>query len=361
MTWLLPVVHVHAPGYPYQRIASLVTASGVDRSYIRMEAGAAAFHISQRDPQANLDTLRMGNRILIESPTMPNWAGVISSPQESLSGGLIDMQALGLASMLDNRQTPQGEAYSSSIGSGAVYASIIRNANRYEHTGISLPSVLPMGPAVVDLATGGQSCLSALNELHDRTNYEWWLDVDAAPWGINATARWGFAQGEDYSGSVHLYEGRHFTELGYGLDFGAVKTDVSTLGGTSAIADRTASTQAARTTGGTMLADERIRRAVLAYGAPYGQRVTLDPTTTNPSELNRRTRRDHERSLTAGEQISCSVNRNADWRRLWCGNYITVHARTTLGGDLSRIVRINQVQPSEEAGVCHLTLETAIR
>lgn len=360
MTWRLPVCHIHAP--TGERMATLSTAHDISRSYKRMEQGEAQVSISSRDPQANLDTLRLGNLLVIESPDYPPWVGPITQPKESSESGMIDIGALGLASLLDGHITPQSEAYTTSTGSGAIVASIVRGANRQGPTGIGLPAILPTGPAVSDLSIGGQSCLEALNELADRSFYEWWIDVSVTPYAITATLRWGLAQGEDYSASMHLYERQHLVTFNYGLDLGQLKSAVSVLGGSSSLADRAAVMQAVGTgnNSSAQLVDERIRRQVLSYGAPATQRVVLDPTTTNPSELARRGKRNQERGLTAAETIELIVNRNADWRKLWLGNYVTANARTTLGGDLSRVVRIVAAQPSEESGVTNLGVEIAL-
>lgn len=360
MTWSQAVCHIHAP--TGARMATLVTAHDISRSYKRMDPGQAQISISTRDPQASLDVLRLGNLLVIESPDYPPWVGPITQPKESSESGMIDIGALGLASMLDGRVMPQGMSFTSATGSGAIQSSIIREANREGPTGIFCPAVQPTGPSVVDLSLGGQSALDALNQLYDRTFYEWWLDITVTPYAITATARWGAAQGVDYSGMLHLYEKQHFTTFEYGQDLTQLKTAVSVLGGTADLADRAAVTQAIGTSrnAGAQIVDERVRRALLAYGAPPTQRVILDPTTNNPAELARRGQSDQNRGLTLAQQFGLEVNTNADWSKLWLGNYITVEARTTLGGDLASIVRIVDAEPSEEKGSTNLGVEVAV-
>lgn len=347
-----PTVHVHAANAPYQRIATLATAHDIERSYLtRFDPGEAGFSISRADPQANLTTISLGNRIFIESPAMPPWVGVISSPSETLDG-MIGIGCHGLASLLDGREAAQGGKYNTSTGSGLVLAAIIASANRGHHTGISVSATLPAGPAVVDFTLGGQSALAAIQDLQDRTGLEAWLDVSAQPSGIVAVLRWGKRQGHDHSHDTHLYEGQHFSSLEYSLDLGASKQALSVIGGTAAVASRTA----VRT-----IQDERQRRAVLPQRAPYLERVLLDPTTERVSELTRRGSRDLERTLSSTEQMGADVNTQADWTKLYPGNYVTVHARTTLGGDLARVLRIMGCQPSEAHGLNSLAMEVALR
>lgn len=358
------VVSIHYREWPYQRIAIIRSAYGIDRSYVLMDAGVASFKINPRDGQANPETLHMGNRIVIEAPDMPPWVGVLTRPEEGLHDPTIGISALGIAAMLDARPTLQAEVYTTSKGSGAIFTSILRTANRQAYTGIGLSAKEPTGPALVDFSLGGQSALQSLGELHQRTNYEWWIDATVNPYGIDCIARWGLGQGEDYSNLVHLYEGRHFTERTYQLDMSHVKDDIQLIGGTGAVTDRPFTVKSVGTNNrlrGGAIPNERLKRAVLGYGTPYTAGAILDPTITSINELDRRSGRIQERSLILAEQLLVDVNRQADWSSLWCGNYITIHTNTVLSGPLTKVVRITGVQPSAERGILRLALEVSIR
>jgi hypothetical protein len=275
---------------------------------------------------------------------------------------MITLQALGRAAYLDGRVTRQDEVYNTATGSGAIFASLVRGANSVYHTGLYMPAVVPSGPSLVDLSLGGQTVLEALSELHERSNWEWWVEHYVSSSRIDSIIRWGDEQGEDYRAGVHLYEGQHFAEFVYGIDLAQLKSSVSGIGGVGAIDSRTSSTQSANiaTQSAAVLADERVRRSVLSFNVPYTERILLDPTTESSPELTRRIQRTHARALASAEQFAISINDRADWSKLWLGNYITLHARTTLAGFIARVVRIVGVQPSREEGIVILSVETVL-
>lgn len=331
------------------RVAYLTTAHEGVRSYERMSPGQASVTVARNDLQLSLDTLRLDHLLVCESPRTPPWVGPITSLREGL-GGFITLSAEGLPVLLDGEPMPQEETYSSGVGSGAIVQSVLRNGNRREHTGICAGRI-SAGPSIVDFALGGMVGLQALDELASRSNWEWSVRYAVAPSGIEAFLDWTAHQGEDVSNRVHLYEGRDFVELTYGLDLASLKDAVTSLGGSGVVGERTSATA----TG-----SERVVRMLRSFRVGSHRRLSLDPTTDSVTELRRSSERDQERALSAAETLECVVNANSDWRDLAVGNYATFGFKTTLSGNAFRVMRIVGAQPTDEEGICALTLEGAL-
>jgi hypothetical protein len=355
---------VHAPSG--QRIAELATAHNVECTWLaRFEPGVASVTIARNDPQADSDTLRLGNYLVVQGPTIPPWVGKLRAPAESLDG-VVELAARDLVAELGDRTTGQTRHYTASVGSGTLFAAIIRNANRREHTGVNPPATIPSGPALTDYSEGGQSALQDVQALQEQTDFEAWLDADVSPSHINVVARWGREQGQDVSSLVHLWEGIHFAEAEYRLELppGAVLT----IGGVEEIASRTvagAATAAPKSSTTTIAPDAVRRFAEARSGVTRPERVVLDPTVTSRTELARRSARDLSRAVSSAEQHSVSVIEATLSREelllLSVGNYVTIHRRTALSGSIARVVRITGVQPSFETGLRMLNLEGALR
>jgi hypothetical protein len=363
---IAPRASIHSGFWPFQRVAELVTADNIDRSFVLMDMGHAVCDVARTDPQLTSDAVKIGNLLVVESDVTQPWAGFIVSLDEALGSGSIEVSAVDFAAALEVRLANQGLVYESSIGSGSIFLDLIRSANARAHTGVLTPGVVANGPAISGIALGAQSVLAGLNELHDRTDYEWWLDVSVRAARVECVARWDSQQGLDLSGHVALIENVHFGSLSYRLDSSQISEAAVAIGGGGVVADRSSITFSAATSpgrnriGGSIEMGSQLAVRSVA-DLPAGlrtERVVFDPGTTLETELSRQARRALERPLGAGERFTLTANDSADWSKLGVGNYIRIVASFGLG-DINRRVRIVGMQPDEEMGVCELVVEGA--
>lgn len=364
-------VYVHEPWWPFRRLAEMVTAHNVDRSFERMGAGRAAFHISRHEPQNRPGLLERGNIAVIEANDMPSWVGTIVITDGSLGAGTLEIQAQGLASILEGRNTPQDEEYKTSVSSTRIINGMIDRANARGFTGIVAPALQGSGPSIAQLQIGGQSVKSALDELHDRTNWEWWLDSQVLPNYIETTLNWGEHEGIDLSDKVHLWQGYHFAEFGYKLDLSKIMASMTAVGDFGlTLPERNSVSRASSLPG---VIDHHSARNEVASAAarlaisqlPAGlstEGITYEIMTGTIQELARRAAKGLERPLQGTEMFSATVTRTlADWSSIRVGNYITVHGSVQDNVLLDRVVRIVGFQPDEERGECVLVLEVPVR
>lgn len=360
--------YIHSPWAPYERMAELTTAFNMDRSYVRMDSGTGALHLASNDPQINSDILNYGNLLVIESDYISPWVGTILTVQESLQSPSLEITAKDLANIIDNRVTAQSEKYTSTTGSTLVFNNLIDHMNLQGHTGIYRVSN-SAAPSIQELQVGGQSVMQALNELHSRTDYEWWIDYTVKPTGIMAYINWGYRQGNDFSGECHLYAGQHFTDVDYKLDLTQAKAQLITIGDFGAeLGDRTSAARFGTTTpnksdlgvGSVERATELAARTISDLPAGLrSQRIRYDLMTGSQAELTRRAKRELERPLAATESFTLIVNRLADWRYFGVGNFITIHSHPGTA-DLVRRVRIVGMQPDEEKGEIEMVCEVPV-
>lgn len=356
--------YVHAPAWPFHRIGELTTASSIDRAWSLMQPGAAALAIA-RNEAVSPDVLSTGNLLVIESDRTPPWCGYILAIEESLGGGDISISALEMTAALDARLTSEFDVYETKIASGAVFSRLIAQVNARAFCGFAVPALLPAGEVVEDLDLAAQSALDALDELHERTDNEWWAEYSVRPQRVEATLHWGLRQGLDFSSIVHLYEGRHFSRLEYRQDATKVQESITAYGGGGAPSGRSAVTRATSGSAGHFTSNFEQAGAATVRAiadAPQGlraERAVYVPGTENTTELSRESRRAMERPLGASEQFAATVNGHADWMQLALGNTVTVVADLATRR-VSRAMRIVGVQPDEEMGECELVLEVAL-
>lgn len=340
-----PAWSIHSREGRRYRVAELVTAHDDSRSYELMAPGIASVSVARNDLQVDIDRLRLDNLLVCEADDSPPWVGAISQLREGLDG-MIAITAEGLPVLLDGVTMPVGETYSQ-VGSGAVVQAVLRNSNRQQHTGLFVGKI-GAGPAVTDFALGGQTGLSALDDVAERTDWEWSVRYRVSPGGLDGSLDWQSQQGDDVSDRVHLYERRDFVELTYGLDLASLKAAVTAIGGTGAIAERASATAAA---------NETLLRRLRAYRTGSYSRVILDPSTAQGADLRRLASSDQSRSVTAAENYVVAVGPSVDWADLAVGNRIRLNFRFTLSGDATRVARILGTQPNRDEGVNVLTLE----
>jgi hypothetical protein len=361
---MLPArAYVHAPCWPFQRIGELTTARNIDRAWSLMQPGVAAMNIA-RSEDLSSDVLRTGNLLVIESTATAPWVGVMMIFDEDLGAGEIEVNVLELTAIFDARLTSSGDLYESSISSGAAVQQLLNQVNARAFTGFLVPASL-QGSAIEEIDLVAQSTLEALEELHDRSSNEWWPEYSVRPQRIEAKLNWGVRQGLDLSASVHLYEGWHFSRLSYRQDATRVQESVTAYGGGGAPSDRTAVTQTAGASRGSLgsyfeTASAASIRAIADL--PPGlrtERALFAPGTSNEAELSQEARRARERPLGAAEQFGAIVNGLADWHDLALGNLVTISAEPRLRL-VNRTMRIVGVQPDEESGICELVLEVVL-
>lgn len=351
-------VFIHEPWWPYKRIADLTLwASNIDRTYERMQPGIASLNLPVS--LGNDHSIHQGNILVIISRDQPTWAGTILIHDDALGTGQITIFARELSNILDKRTAPQGERYNFGIGSTYYFKSLINKMNARGFTGIELAKDLEPGPTIYDIFAGGQTVLQDLEEVHNRTNWEWWMEYEAAPGYLRSRIHWGYKQGVDLSATHHLWHALHFKNISLRHDVSEGKQVTTSIGGFGKpVWERIAVTREANygpqrlDIGGNIeLAPELVVRTVAELPAGLrDERVQLEVTTENSSELSRRAQREQERRLAAETQIRMTVVGLSDRSMLQVGNYITIHAPVGHHGELDGAVRLVGVQPDEELG-----------
>lgn len=362
-------VFIHEPQWPRSRVLELTKAFNIDRSFERMGAGHAVFTVPRNDPQLIGQLLERGNTVVIMGDDVPPWVGTLLTAEGSLQSGTIQVNAQGMAAVLDGRVVAQNREVTAIVGSHLLIRQMMVEANARNDTGVRLPPILYPGPELEELQSGSQSLLQALNEIHDRTDYEWWIVDEADARHTYSTLYWGQFQGEDLGDTVHLWQGVHFSEVKYKIDLSKIMAALQVLGdfGLSlplrnsvlrTVAKAPQSTQAAARLEAASIA------AILAVNdMPSGIRnesVSYEVMTGNVAEMARRARRGLERPLNATEQFTVTLNRNADWRSIRVGNFVTVHATVQVDRPLTRVCRVVGFQPDEEKGEIETVLEVPV-
>lgn len=362
-----PIVHLHSAYWPYQRLATLKTASGVNRAFHWMNYGPASFTIARNDPvitNARYALVR-GAWVVIESNKAKPWVGFIRRISETLGDASITAECSEISGLLDvkaMRQTAQMTA-----ASGGVFKQVIRDTNARGHSGLFLPSDVEPGPRVsIDLA--GETAFNALNEMAERTGFEWWVDAEISSAFIKAQVRWGYRQGYDNSKTVKLYEGKHFADLDYTFDTRGARQSVTIYGGVGELKERTTVTRSANYSprGGVL------GTGFEAAGEDYSRNLDVPPSlrsedvffrvmTSDRTELSMETQRQMERGLATSESGTALCNNSFDWRSVGVGDFVQLVTHNTGLGAINRKVRVTGVQPDEANGRLTLTWETPLK
>ena len=102
--------------------------------------GRTRFAISTTDPKATKETLKFGNKILIQFENgLPNWGGIIDPPR-TWGEGKIYCDAFSGEKIFDYRTTDKGRYFQGST-IGEIYSALIGEANIIEHMGVSLGDI----------------------------------------------------------------------------------------------------------------------------------------------------------------------------------------------------------------------------
>lgn len=359
-------VFIHSPWFPYKRIRDIThLVSNIDRNYSRMDVGNLSFTIPKLP--ADDHSIHQGNIAVVQTEDQPVWAGPIYILEDSLGTGTTQVRAYDMASLLARRMTDIGEHYTTAIGSGAVIRSMINKMNARGATGIIIGQIDP-GPVLYDLELGGQSVLDGLNQIHDRTDWEWWIENEATPHKLVSRFFYGRRQGVDLSRTIHLWYGHHFKEgtLTHDLSEGK-QVSIVVGGGFKKIWNRNYALASSIT--GPKISNQsllnqltpelNVRTNNQLPAALRDERQRVDVMTENSSELIRSSERDAIRKLYAETTLQVVLN-NFDRAPLLVGNYISIHAPLGHHGELDGPVRLVEVQPDDELGETICTMEVRL-
>lgn len=362
-----PHVHLHSAFWPYQRLATLKTAYETHRGDHWMNYGPGSFVIARNDIALDNSpsALQRGAWIVIESNKARPWVGFIRTLSENLGDSTIKADCVQLAGLLDvkaMRQTAQ------LVGaSGGVFAQVMRDTNARGHTGLFAANKVEPGPRV-DINLAGQTAFRALNELADRTGYEWWVEAEVSAAAIKAQVNWGFRQGFDNAKTVKLYEGEHFADLQYTLDTSGARQSVTLYGGVGELSERTTVTRAANYSprGGVLgtgfePAGDLYNRALDVPPSLRSEDVYFRVMTADRTELSMETQRSMERGIAISERGTAVCNNTFDWRLVGVGDFIQLVTHNTGLGAVNRKVRVTGIQPDEAAGEMVLSWETPLK
>lgn len=347
-------IFIHDWKYPNKRIRDIThLASNIDRNYSRMDVGNTSLTLPKlaQDDHA----VHQGNILVIQTRDQPAWVGPIFTLSDTLGQGTVEVHALDMGSMLARRVTDPKEHYTTAVGSGFIIRSLINKMNAKGATGITIGQIDP-GPTIYDLEIGGQSLLDALGEIHDRTDWEWWIENEVTSHSIKSRFYWGRRQGLDLSRTAHLWYGHHFSEGTLTHDLSEGKQVSIVIGGfgskmwtrpfssASSIASPKVSMQSILN----QLAPElNVRSNNQLPAALRDERQRKDVLTENPTEIQRGAQRDAIRRMYAETTINFTVT-NFDRNSLRVGNFVTIHAPLGHHGELDGAVRLVEVQPDDE-------------
>ncbi len=391
-----PSVYVHAPSWPYQRVAVLKSASNVARSFTLMDVGRAQFNVSAVDPwvgpvtrvdgafqpdafqfnafqlTASLhkdyrqDAISRGNFIVIQSERYVRpWVGVITELDDQVSPGTVAVSALSIESLMDTQPTPIATSDYKGRGAGAILYEELQLRNSQGHCGIYLPAVVPSGPAV-DISVSGQTVLATARDLHSRTGWEWWVDpFDVSPRRIEMVMQFGYRRGTDKSAQIVLHEGRDFTELTRVLDTQGLRQSVTVYGaGLSGDSSVTRSQSPASAHGQALAVEpgsELYNRLVDVPPALRTSAILYRPLDPNRQALSQDAQRALERPNAAPERYKVTLSMASDWNQIEEGDLIRIIRSTKEAlGPFNRVLRVTALQPSEESGTIGLAVETPL-
>jgi len=361
-----PHAYLHGSYWPYERKAQLTTAHGIARAFGFMTAGAGRLSIARNDPAVTNtpDALARGARVVIDSAHSKPWVGVIRTLTEGL-GGTIQIEMSEDTAIMDAKGTRQADQFSG--GAGRAFDQIIRGMNARGHTGIYHPgAVSPGSHVLIDLAA--ESTMNALDELHDRTGYEWRKESTVTPWEIETVVYFGPNLGNDLSGEVILYEGTHFTQLDRILDTKGLRLSTTVYGGFGIeLKDRTAVTRGAISGQAARDIGSAFERASQVYDdnldVPPSLRsedVFRQVMTADRTELANEAQRALEKNFGMAERYRVTVPIDVA-TKVEVGDYIRIVKGSGGLGAYNRKVRVMGIQPDEEGGERVLAVETPVQ
>ncbi len=362
-------VYLREPWWPFPRIAELVTAHDINRSFAILEPGQADVRISRLDPQISTDTLRRGNLLEITGPHTPTWVGPITALDESRQAGQVAISAIEMSAILQRRSAAEGDVFDEGAG-GNIFEALVRRANRRAHTGMVVSSLIESSTPIRDFDASGQQVLDAINDLADATNNEWWIEVTiATPSRLEVVLHWGERQGYDQAAETVLQE-PNLIDLRRRQDVSQVREVVNIIGGGGSIASRPAVSRSASRAGvdaadlgGPVesLNEALVRQFIDTAPILRGELTILVPGTSDRTELSRLAAQAAERPLATAEIFTARVNDQLNWSEIHLGDYLRVKTDRLALGPINRKLRVRAMQPDEEMGELELVLETPTR
>lgn len=191
------------------RLGEITTAYAVRRNYLRRASGRipeAEVRFSTSDTSIVHSDARRGNVIVIQSEDYPHpWVGYIA--KRSGTRDEIILECVGWEQVLRHRVLP--DRMFINAGAGVAFLAILDTVNATNPTGIARGLIQNHGP----LLSGryhSWDALKALDDIAERTGYEWKLEYTVSRAEVLIEARFGESLGEDHTDSTILVaDGEH--------------------------------------------------------------------------------------------------------------------------------------------------------
>lgn len=186
----------------------------VDRSWILNDAGTAAFVLGRNDPKLRQDYIEYGNYLLITSPHIKPWVGVIDTPRSWISGG-VKVKAYGAEYLMAYRYPVDVNTVKNIVmepetlygPSGALFQQIIERINRPETTLVRLGDVW-LGDQVRQQTFSSGHYLKHVQEIAARVPCDFeFIPIISDDGLLTVKANWFERKGQDKSAWMVLEEG----------------------------------------------------------------------------------------------------------------------------------------------------------
>ena len=191
------------------RLGEITTAYAVRRNYLRRASGRvpeAEVRFSTSDASIAHSDARRGNVIVIQSEDYPHpWVGFIS--KRSGTRDEIILECVGWEQVLKHRVLP--DRMFVNAGAGVAFLAILDTVNSTNPTGIARGLIQNHGPAIAGRYHSWEA-LKALDDVAERTGYEWQLQYSVSRAEVLIEARFGQSLGEDHTNdTVLVVDGEH--------------------------------------------------------------------------------------------------------------------------------------------------------
>lgn len=343
---------------PPHKILADVSGSRVDRLLTRTGRGRFAFNTLPGTPPTDLATFREGRIVEIASTTrIATYTGVITQTQTT-AGGLLEVSGDNYSSVLYNPGLP-ASLRASNIDAGYWARQLLRYAQLggrsvFVEAGVLRGSRLSSREAV---EFGAQTLGSALDRLAKTVDDEWWIYPESSRARLRHRLYWRHRRGVDVSATVYLEEGRDFSAARYKRDgLGMIRSSIA-VGGGGPVGERNSVGISSRFAALGKLAQQAIKVPASDRARPLLDRdlYLYRATESDRTVLHDAARRAYTRPVTAAESLAVTVT-SRQWPVLNVGDWITMrfHSFGTTG--LIRRVRIDAMQPDEDAGECDMAV-----
>lgn len=358
-----PVVSVHSPYWPFHRIATFTTVDNLNFGEQLMQVSRCKFTISKDDYAALPDYITRGNLIAIESAVTRPMVYFMTPIEENLSSSIVSIEGFDFYELLNAKPTRQLSRFQAAAGQ--VFSQLIRAMNARGHTGLFMPGRVVPGPRV-DIDVSGKQTLEALNDLAQRSNYEYGIDYEVKPSGIVATIDFVYRRGHDKSNSIVLYEGTNIVDVNRIQDTRGLRQSVTIYGGAGPLSQRTALTRAAsgapqaQDLGTAVETASELYRRTLDVPPMLRSSTILYRNSSDRTELSYDAARALEYPIGIAERYRLIINDTIDWAQIVIGDYVRIVVSSLALGPLDRVVRVTGMQPDPLKGQCVLTVEVPL-